>query len=67
MTSRSPASTRTDLCPADLYTTCLNDPSCTGFDTLRRLYSTDLLANFDATLAGMCTYKRLAWGLRGPI
>jgi hypothetical protein len=62
--SVSPSSTRPDLCPAELYTTCLNDPSCTGFDTLRNLYDSTL--NPGNVYNGMCTYKRMLWGPQDP-
>jgi hypothetical protein len=53
----APSSTRPDLCLADLYTTCLNDLTCTGFDTLRNLYTAQLapIEGFN----GMCTYTRI--------
>jgi hypothetical protein len=55
----TPSSTRPDLCPADLYTTCLNNPSCTGFDTLRNLYDGTL--NPSSAFNGMCTYMRMTY------
>ncbi|GIL96046.1 hypothetical protein Vretimale_1898 [Volvox reticuliferus] len=46
-----------ELCGNDIYTKCLNDPTCQGFNTLRNIW-TSVRPMPVTEYSGMCTYVR---------
>ncbi|GLI70521.1 hypothetical protein VaNZ11_015432 [Volvox africanus] len=46
-----------ELCGNDIYSKCLNDPTCQGYNTLRHIW-TSVKPSPNTEFSGMCTYVR---------